>query len=1108
MQQEMESSLDESECEERDLFIPQLPNVESVASSALPSGLSGLDQFVNTWRSQSVAYWRLTLAEIKTNRVGYVLGFLACLVVVMVVGLASSVLTRFPLMFAKFAELDNGQVDVILRPRNEGTLDYPRFVDLISNAAPLAQTPDGQPHLLPAALPQYSLNSARMSFWSTVVAKASDCAVELSSYSLTNYSWVYTGASPQQSNSSQAQSCAATSPASAPSSGDQCFRTLCPEAQEEVFLSVIDSQREWAMDLGRAMSSDQPMGRQQCMVSDGFAAKHRLATGDRVLMSVDLNELVVLWPTLRATGLSAGPSQAVPVSPTPNATNAGERDPLLDRVVLQLVVSRVFPVEDNPKYAKDNVASVVIEYATLFQEFAAHLHPATRSEVRAALNGTDPYQFAESILVNFLPPRLDVYTNANIDQMHEEVLAFVSPLAHLLHYEELSIRTPIFRMINNTLRWMSLFLGLIMNLIIFVLLLLSVILIYSLLMTSVESRTFQVGILRMVGMRRHQLVQFLVFQALSFSVPSILIGLPLAQILSYFVSALFVAIADVKMDVSITLAAIGYAVLLGVSVPIISSLIPIRRALAHNLHAAIDVRRSGLSATKVVLERSTDDRVSPSMIVISLLLLLFGFSIYYLFPLALVSTNIALLLNIFFILLLMMLFGLVMISINFQSAVEQLLIFLFFFWEKPTIPQILKKNLMAHRRRNKLTTILYSISLAFIVFLLVSYDVQIQSLLISRNQRHGTLLTVQASSHFTPDEMTALTAWSQAQSRYVAEVSWVSNTLAAHLPNLSYQGVSNLGRIYKYPTSLRTCSPNFFSTSLPGFLVPRYYDAAAVGGDLLGQLYRPSQNVLVMIGAAFHESLSLDIGSQLLLQVETSANKSLFVSEVSSMLDSAPFFSFSQYAIMASRQDTMVSIPTFAKLAGLNSVDQVMFETMLIRFTQDAVPDAVLDAYIEQIAAISPSISSWDARSGLDTIQTVNTVVSLFFGTAIIIAMLISCFSLTSSMMTNIWEQSKEIGVLRAIGLPNLWTMRIYIYESFLVVLSSSIIGILIGTIIGWTMSLQRVLFTNLPIPFSFPLVPLIITFVASLFFAFIASYSPIKALTRNTIVHNMRLLS
>src|SRR3989338_9150511 len=84
MQQEMESSLDESECEERDLFIPQLPNVESVASSALPSGLSGLDQFVNTWRSQSVAYWRLTLAEIKTNRVGYVLGFLACLVVVMV----------------------------------------------------------------------------------------------------------------------------------------------------------------------------------------------------------------------------------------------------------------------------------------------------------------------------------------------------------------------------------------------------------------------------------------------------------------------------------------------------------------------------------------------------------------------------------------------------------------------------------------------------------------------------------------------------------------------------------------------------------------------------------------------------------------------------------------------------------------------------------------------------------------------------------------------------------------------------------------------------------------------------------------------------------------
>ena len=43
----------------------------------------------------------------------------------------------------------------------------------------------------------------------------------------------------------------------------------------------------------------------------------------------------------------------------------------------------------------------------------------------------------------------------------------------------------------------------------------------------------------------------------------------------------------------------------------------------------------------------------------------------------------------------------------------------------------------------------------------------------------------------------------------------------------------------------------------------------------------------------------------------------------------------------------------------------------------------------------------------------------------------------------------KEIGVLRAIGLPRSWVYRIYIYEAFILVFSSSLLGIMIGTIVG-----------------------------------------------------------
>ena len=49
------------------------------------------------------------------------------------------------------------------------------------------------------------------------------------------------------------------------------------------------------------------------------------------------------------------------------------------------------------------------------------------------------------------------------------------------------------------LKYSSMFLGIILNMIIFILLLLSIVLLYSLLLVSVETKTFELGILRMLG---------------------------------------------------------------------------------------------------------------------------------------------------------------------------------------------------------------------------------------------------------------------------------------------------------------------------------------------------------------------------------------------------------------------------------------------------------------------------------------------------------------------------------------------------------------------------------------------------------------------------------
>jgi ABC-type antimicrobial peptide transport system permease subunit len=74
--------------------------------------------------------------------------------------------------------------------------------------------------------------------------------------------------------------------------------------------------------------------------------------------------------------------------------------------------------------------------------------------------------------------------------------------------------------------------------------------------------------------------------------------------------------------------------------------------------------------------------------------------------------------------------------------------------------------------------------------------------------------------------------------------------------------------------------------------------------------------------------------------------------------------------------------------------------------------------------------------------------------------MVLCFFSLSTAMSANLMEQVKEISVLRAIGNSRSALTLLYIYESFVLVLSSSLIGLFVGYCIGFTMALQQTLIT------------------------------------------------
>jgi len=107
---------------------------------------------------------------------------------------------------------------------------------------------------------------------------------------------------------------------------------------------------------------------------------------------------------------------------------------------------------------------------------------------------------------------------------------------------------------------------------------------------------------------------------------------------------------------------------------------------------------------------------------------LYGLSIYYFLPLAMLSFNFGWILKIFFFILVGMLFGLSLLAFNVQRFLEIILTYVFLCYEKNSMKMMVMKNLEAHKMRNKMTSIIYSIALGFIIFLIVSYNLQMKSI--------------------------------------------------------------------------------------------------------------------------------------------------------------------------------------------------------------------------------------------------------------------------------------------------------------------------------------------------------------------------------------------
>lgn len=741
-------------------------------------------------------------------------------------------------------------------------------------------------------------------------------------------------------------------------------------------------------------------------------------------------------------------------------------------------------------------------------------------EKRYLISSIRVEEYGSNEIFQFESPRADPYISSDFVDIQNTVVKFASQYLYPIGYHQVEVNFPVLSGLSN-IRMISIFLGLILNVVIFILLLLSIVLIYSLLMISVETRTLELGIFRMLGYTRTRIIALLMIQAFSYSIPAWIMGLIIASLANLGISNGLNSLLGTNIGTNLSGASIGYATLLGFIVPLASSILPIRNALTLNLQDSLDTKHSKTKAVVFKIERADAfNSISWPMVTVGVFLILFGGSIYYLLPQALLSSNFALLMNIFLFILIGMLLGLLLLALNFVYILEYFFTQMLFFWENKAIRTIILKNLVAHKLRNQKTSIMYSLSLGFIIFLSVSYNTQIDSLVFQKQQSYGTSVAV--SGGWVDPVLGEIYGLKDKdcyesvafQSQAVQSHTWVTFPIRDSFLKAVEAKIYNMGKTYSYIQNVYGVSPNYFRTTIENFIKVDSKIKNIPDVSLTDALY--TENSAAIIGSAYNTLLGIGVNDTFVLEMtcmgpsnEVIVNNYIF--RAIATLSSAPGMRLSSFPLDRT-QDLMISFTTFYQMlkdckTNHTTIDQIPMSSIKFK-VDDKADEKALNQLIQGLKNCPESnhLEVWDHRNFKKQFKVASLGMGYFFGFTTFIAMSISFFSLMSSMYSNIHEQTKEIGILRALGVKKGWIYRIYIYEAFILILSSSVLGAIIGAITAFTMSAQIALFTRAAIGFVFPWVLMFFVVILSFLLATLSSCSPTKRVLRKKIVQIFKM--
>jgi len=1014
-----------------------------------------------------IAFEQQSVKEIRKGFCNYCLGCCSVFVTVLVSCISFAVLSKAPLLFLKTAEQEHGQVDMYLY--SELSRAYNRSI-------------------VEENLQDFDLKTGRFS--AIVDVYGQNClnsALRSDFYYDQDILWC-----PPDTNDIP------------------CFIEMCHMQHDytSTLLELVDLKAEEKMGFGRTWEWNH-MKAGEVVITSSVANRLGTHVHDSISMSFLFEEpnRPLVTEAMRLAGLG---------SPPRNITSN------------LWISARVIGIVGDDMQGKSGSsrAARVIMPAAGFLEYAVQYAPPDWHMVPGlvdAISSLDLMDYPTRLFLNRHEKKMD-YNYQSYDNILQAMLPFTSEVTYKFGFPQTVVDSPLIEALFDT-RFSSLFLGMICNLIIAILAGLSILLIYSLLTVNVDTRTLEIAIRRMLGQSNPKVIGLLLIQAFNYSFPAWCGGLIMGQIV---VVILFTVLQDaLSMHFSMGLdgKSVLVASLMGLLIPVISSILPIRGALGKSIVLAMQRRTT--TAVEIQISRSEGSRVSYAWIISGIMVFFFGALVCYVLPYSLMTLNLTLMLFTIFVLLLSMLFGMLILSLSIEGFVQKCLQRLLFFWESRHVYSMVSKNLVAHKRRNRKSALMFSVSLGIIMFIEMMLESQIAIQMYHFKHLFGDFsFRLDINNPFRSDGIEKIQRQIVDHYDFVEDWAWITPHLV--VDDSGSSRVSNLGQYFGANVVVFGATSNFFDVADMQFYLPD--TEKDVDLDMIRQLYTISgsqrgiigTNMKDLVGARTLESpfMVSSTGGRNFGSYDRHPTK-YFKLKPMGLLDMFPMLTgMSPFPVLGKDASNMnvddpeaivLSLPTFARLRqALNissgSVDDLgcFVGAFKLKASATAHDRGYLSKYLSTIYNHEMEVFDYQERKA--SIDDLTKVLDILFSTAGVIALTLCFFSLLASMTTNVLEQTKEIGVLRSLGFTNFEIGKTYLEEALVLIMSATFIGVAIGWLLGFTMSSQQSLFAQLPLQIVFPSTLVITVVVGSILACVVATLCAVYDISRRSVSNVLRM--